>query len=55
MMIPITQVMERQYYVCHGHFDQQYCYQKKNGAFLLECGAVPKLNLTSGSDMSILN
>ena len=32
------QVGERQYFVCHRHFDEQYYYQKRNGAFLLKCG-----------------
>ena len=27
-------------------------YKKKNDAFLLKCGAVPTLNLPSGSDLS---
>ena len=37
------QVVERQYFDCHGLFDKQYYYQKRNGAFLLKCGAVPTL------------
>ena len=27
------QVMKRQYFVCHRHFDEQYYQQKRNGAF----------------------
>ena len=46
------QVIERQFFVCHRHFDEQCFYQKKNGDFLLKCGSVPTLNLSSGSDMS---
>ena len=31
------QVVERQYFICLRHFDEQYYYQKRNGAFLLKC------------------
>ena len=27
------QVVERKFFVCHRHFDEQYFYQKRNGAF----------------------
>ena len=46
------QVLERQFFVCHRHFDEQCFYQKRNVAFLLKYGAVPRLNLPPGSDMS---
>ena len=46
-----VQVVERQYFVCHRHFDEQYYCQKINGVFLLKSSAVPTLNLLSGSDM----
>ena len=45
------QVIEKQFFVCHRHFDEQYFYQKRNGAFLLNCGAVPTLNLPLGSNV----
>ena len=45
------QVVERQYFVCHRPFDEKCYYRKRNGAFLLECGAFPTMNLPSGSDM----
>ena len=32
------QVVERQYFVCHRSFDEQYYYQKRNGAFFLKGG-----------------
>ena len=32
------QVVERQYFVCHRRFDEDYYQQKRNGAFLLKCG-----------------
>ena len=32
------QVVERQYFVCHRHFHEDYYYQKRNGAFLWKCG-----------------
>ena len=31
------QVVERQYFVYRRYFDEQYYYQKRNGAFLLKC------------------
>ena len=31
------QIVKRQYFVGHQHFDEQYYYQKRNGAFLLKC------------------
>ena len=46
------QVTERQLFVCHRHFDEQSFYQKRNGDFLLKCGSVSTLNVSSGSDMS---
>ena len=46
------QILERQFFVCHRHFNEQCFYQKRNGAFLLKCGSVPTLNLSSGSDRS---
>ena len=46
------QVVKRKYLVCHRHFDGQYYYRKRNGAFFLKCGAVPTLNLPPSSDMS---
>ena len=45
------QVVERKFFVCYRHFDEQYLYQKRNSVFLLKCGAVPTLNLPSGSYM----
>ena len=46
------QVVERQFFVCHRHFDEQCFHQKRNGAFFLRYGAVPTLNLPPGSNMS---
>ena len=46
------QVIERQFFVCHWRFDEQCFYQKKNDDFILNCGSVSTLNLSSGSDMS---
>ena len=46
------QVVERQFFVFHRHFDKQCFNQKRNGAFLLKYGAIPTLNLPPGSDMS---
>ena len=49
--VKYLQVVQRQYFFCHQHFYKQYYYEKRNGAFLLKCGAVPTSNLPSGSDM----
>ena len=46
------EVLGRQFFICHRHFDEQYFYQKRNGAFLLKYGAFPTLNLPSCSDVS---
>ena len=46
------QVVERKSFVCHRHFDEKWSYKKRNGISLLKYGAIPTLNLPSGSYVS---